>query len=483
MDKKILRNYFYNILYQVFMVITPLIMTPYTTRVLGGLALGTNDWTAGNVQWFVLFGILGVGIYGNKKIAEVRDNKEIMSRTFFEIFIMQFASMCISGLVYLLYLQTVQPSVYIYALYQGISLISVSLDITWFFYGVEDFKSASIRNMIVKTIGIILIFTYIKSPSDLGLFILINAISGVLGQGLMWIQLRQYIHFEKITIKGVLQHIRPNIMLFIPQIATSIYTILDVSMLGYIYENRAHVSYYQNAQRFIKMFLFFITSIGSVTLPRIANIHAGGEDSKEKIEQYLQTTLKMALYLAIPLMFGIVALVPSFIGWFMNEEYQIVSTLIMLATPSILFISLSNVYGTQYLLPTNMTKQYTTSVIVGALTNLVLNSLLMPLYGAYAAIINSVIAEFMVTFVQWLSIRKLINLSVSSKSVRKMVISSALMLICVRFVCSLLHPRFINNLLEISVGVIVYVVCLTVLKDEFHMEIIQKIVKLRKENG
>ena len=146
-----------------------------------------RDRTGSNVQWFVLFGIMGVSIYGNREIARVRDDQTKMSKTFFEIFTMQFLSMCASTLVYFLYLFTVQDSVRLYATIQTLSLLSVALDITWFFYGVEDFKTASIRNMIIKILGIILIFAFVKKPSDLALFIVINAGSGVLGLSLIHI--------------------------------------------------------------------------------------------------------------------------------------------------------------------------------------------------------------------------------------------------------------------------------------------------------
>ncbi len=364
MDKKILQNYFYNILYQLLVVLAPMITVPYVTRTLGATMLGISDWTGSNVQWFVLFGIMGVSIYGNREIARVRDDQAKMSKTFFEIFTMQFLSMCASTLVYFLYLFTVQDSVRLYATIQTISLLSVALDITWFFYGVEDFKTASIRNMIIKILGIILIFAFVKKPSDLALFIVINAGSGVLGQLIMWTQLKQYVKWTPIHFKDVLKHFKPNLMLFIPQIATSVYTMLDVSMLGYLYADVSHVSFYNQAQRFIKMFLFFITSIGSVMLPRIANIHAKGQD--EEVLRFLRTTLRMALYLAIPMIAGIISLIPYFIGWFLDDTYQIVTPLIIFTTPIILFISLSNVFGTQYLLPIGRTKEYTRSVILGA---------------------------------------------------------------------------------------------------------------------
>ena len=191
MDKKLVQNYLYNVLYQMLVLISPFITTPYLTRVMGAEALSINSWTANIVQWFVLFGIMGVNTYGNKEIAKVRDNRETVSRTFFEIFSMQFISMLLSSIVFFLYAHLMGNTYYVYLMIQSISLLSVSLDITWFYFGVEDFKKASIRNMIVKIVGICMIFAFIKSPDDLMKFIFINATVGVCGQLIMWAQLKE----------------------------------------------------------------------------------------------------------------------------------------------------------------------------------------------------------------------------------------------------------------------------------------------------
>lgn len=477
MDKKILKNYFYNILYQMFVVLTPLITVPYVTRTLGADVQGISIWTAGIVQWFVLFGILGVNIYGNKKIAEVREDKKLMSKTFLEIFVMQFFCMMISGIMYLFFVQTIKQEIRLYSYIQGIALISVAFDITWFFYGVEDFKKASIRNMFVKIFGIILIFSFVKSSDDLAIFILINTLSGVIGQIVMWFQLRQYITFQKITIQGIRQHIWTNIVLFIPQIATSVYTLLDVSMLGYLYRDFDHVAYYENSQRFIKMFLFFITSIGAVMLPRIANLNTKGDEEKAKINRYLQITMRMSLYLAIPMIVGIITLIPSFIGWFLDDSYQIVTQLVIFTTPIILFISISNVYGTQYMLPTGMTKEYTKSVLTGAVTNALLNLLLMPKFGAYGDIVASVISEFMVTLVQWKYVHKQINLNVKFIDIYKYILASLVMGGAVCLVSNVLPLNFISNCISITIGIILYFGCLILFKDQFQLSLLNKVLK------
>lgn len=473
MDKKLVNNYLYNVLYQIFVLVTPLITVPYVTRTLGATVAGINDWTAGNVQWFVLLGQLGVSIYGNKTIAQHRDDKQQRSRIFWEIFVMQLISMGLSFAFYLCYVFLGYEIQYrTYALIQAISLISVSLDITWLFYGMEDFKKASLRNVIIKLLSILCIFTFIKKPEDLSLFIFINAISGVIGQCWMWMQVKEYIQFIPIHLKGVLSHFKPNILLFIPQIATSIYTMLDVSMLGYLYPDTAHVSFYQQAQRFIKMFLFFITSIGTVMLPRVANLHQKGQTNA--IFDYIKVTMHMAIYLALPMIAGICSMIGSFVAWFFDAEYALVTPLIQLTSPIIFFISLSNVYGTQYLLPIGKTTIYTRSVVSGAICNAILNAILMPKLGAFGAVAASVFAEFVVTFIQWIYIRKNTQIRIQGQWILKYGSISLLMGVIVYALSSALPNNFGFNLLSIGIGGCVYFGILILIKDDFTMTLLTK---------
>ncbi|MBQ7889486.1 MAG: oligosaccharide flippase family protein [Erysipelotrichaceae bacterium] len=472
MDKKLVQNYLYNVLYQMLVLISPFITTPYLTRVMGAEALSINTWTANIVQWFVLFGIMGVNTYGNKEIAKVRDDKEVVSRTFFEIFTMQLCSMILSACVFFLYASFMGNEYHKYLMIQSISLLSVAMDITWFFYGVEDFKKASIRNMIVKVTGIAMIFLFIKSPSDLMKFILINACVGVCGQLIMWAQLKEYIHFTKVSVKGIVRHVRPNIALFVPQIAISVYSVLDITMLGALYEDIRHVNFYEQAQKFVKMFLFFVTSIGSVMLPRVSHVYH--LKKYDQVERYLNKTLRFAVYMSVPMIFGITGMIQNFVDWFLPVEYSVVGNMIVYTSPIILFISLSNVFGTQFLVPTGNIKPYTLSVISGACLNFVLNSLFIPKFGAYGAILGSVSAELAVTVIQWFAIRDKIKLYIGLSELVKVLVASCVMFIPVRYL-SVLGTNILVNLIQIGAGVIVYVIVLFMLKADFLSEMIQSL--------
>lgn len=477
MERKIVKNYIYSVLYQILIIIMPLIITPYTTRVLGDYTLSINTATANTIQWFVLFGIMGINIYGNRQIARVRDDKSLLSKTFLEIFTMQFFSMLLATLMFFLYMIVIGDRYQTILLIQGISLLSVALDITWFFYGVEDFKKASIRNMFVKIIGVILIFTLVKNKNDLLTFVLINVCTGVAGQIIMWFQLKQYIHFEKISFQGVVKHIKPNIALFIPQIAISVYSILDITMLKTLGPVFEQLNFYEQTQKFVKMFLFFITSIGTVMLPRVSNVFHKGDT--QSVHNYLNKTFRLALYLSIPMIFGINAMIQNFVDWFLPVSYHSVGLLIQCTSPIILFISLSNVFGTQYLVPTGDTKSYTISVVVGAILNFLINWSLIPTYGVYGAIIGSVIAELSVTLIQFYFIRGKVKFNFQSNELLLILFASFIMFIPAHYL-GFLGSSFLVNLIQIAAGGFTYLLILFLFKAPLLRELPIKLFKNSK---
>ncbi|MBP3891878.1 MAG: oligosaccharide flippase family protein [Solobacterium sp.] len=481
MDKKILKNYLYNILYQMVKIVLPFILVPYTYAHITPPALGIYNFAGAIMQWFILFGILGVNTYGNREIAKVRDDKKLLNKTFFEIFYMQLCNMIIAMIAYYVYIQfTVTEHRLMYQL-TGLTMLASMLDITWFFYGIEDFKKASIRNTIVKILGVSLIMLLCKKPEDLWLYILINVGSELFGQLIMFVQLRQYITFEKVSLKEAYHnHFKATFQLFVPTIAISVYTILDQTMLGYLY-NKEHVSYYLTSMNIVKMFLYFITSIGAVALPRVTNLYYNDAQGAEKAKALINTTMKIALLLALPMCLGMWAITPGFIGWYLPTT-PIIATLIRWACPIIIFISMSNVTGIQYMVPTGMYNQYSTSVIAGATINFIVNMTLIPTLGALGAVIGSIIAEISVTLIQFVMIHKQVNIHFFEKSYFIYLFGSILMMLVVVGIGRLLPIGKLSTLIQILCGMLVYLLVLVITKEDFVQSLFERLKK-RNQNA
>lgn len=474
------KNYVYNLLYQILTLIVPLFTTPYLSRVLGAEAIGIYSYTLSIATYFVLFGSLGVAMYGQREIAYIQEKKDERSKIFYEILIMRFFTLAISMIIfYFGFCAKGEYSIYYKILI--LEIIANSLDISWFFQGLEEFKKTVTRNTIVKILSVISIFVFIKDVSDLNKYFFIYVLSNLIGNISLWMYLPKIIDKIKLKELKIFRHLKPTISLFIPQVAVQIYTVLDKTMIGAIVNDKAEVGFYEQAQKIVKLLLTIATSLGTVMMPRIAYTFASG--NKDKLKQYMNISFSFITMLAFPLMFGTISVAENFVPMFFGKGYDKVVYLMGILSPIIVAIGLSNVIGTQYLLPTKQQKKYTTSVIIGALTNFILNLILIKYYASIGAAIATVVAEFVVTGVQFYLARKEIKILDVIKTSYKYLIASIIMFMCSNFINCVIINNLKAIIIQIIVSVIVYFTMLIIMKDKLICDGINLVKKLKLEKA
>lgn len=476
--QSVTKNYIYNLSYQILVLIIPVITTPYISRALGAENIGIYSYTLSISAFFILFGSLGISLYAQREIAYLQKDKKKYSKLFWEIFILKFITMTIS--LFIFFFTFVRKGDYSqYYKILILEIIANCIDISWFFQGLEEFKKTVLRNIIVKLLSVICIFAFVKKPEDLKIYFYIYVLSILFGNGSLWFYLPNLL--EKVNFKSlkIRKHIKPTLGLFLPQIAIEVYTLLDRAMIGTIIAEKSEVGFYEQSQKIIKMLLTILTSLGTVMLPRIANNFAKGKS--KTIKTYIAKSLNMVLMLAFPMILGIISVSHAFVPKFFGQGFDKVEILMNIISPIILFIGLSNVIGTQYLLPTKRQREYTISVVCGAITNFIANLCLIWRYGAIGASIGTVIAELTVTLVQIYFVRDCFSLLFILKLSKNYVISSIAMFSVCSIVRSLIIDSMISSIaLQVLSGTIVYVTCLLVLKDKFFEEIINKVKKIIK---
>lgn len=478
--KSVAKNYIYNLIYQILVLILPVITTPYLSRVLGAEGIGIYSYTISIVTYFILFGSLGIAMYAQREIAYVQDNKEKRSKIFWEIFILRTITLTISLVIfYFTFAMTGEYCVYYRILI--LEIIGNILDISAFFQGMEEFKKIIKRNLIVKAISIISIFLFVKTADDINKYLLIYVLSTLVGNLSLWFYLPKYI--KRISLKRleIKKHLKPTIVLFIPQIASQIYVVLDKTMIGILVEDKAEVGYYEQSQKIVKIILTLATSLGTVMLPRIASEFAKGK--QEQIRKSILNSFNYIFLLSIPMMIGLVVITQDLIPWFLGEGFNKSIYITYAISPIMIMIGLSSVIGTQYLLPTKKQKQYTISVITGALVNLFLNFILIPHYLSIGAAIATVVAETSVTGVQFYFIRNDFKIKEILKMSLKYFIVAILMAIILLIVNNIIFYKFsviIRMILDVTLGAIAYFGLLILLNDQFTKKLISRALKVKK---
>ena len=224
--KSLLENVIYNVVYQILVTALPIITSPYTARVLGLRTNGYHSYTESIVTYFIIFGFLGTALYGTRKIAYVRDIPGKLTQTTWDIIWLRFILMIITLAVYIPLLCIHNEFAYLYRI-QIINILAAGLDISWFFQGVEDFKRVALRNMLVKLAYVICLFTLIKSPDDLSLYVFLIVTSAFCGNLVMWFFLPQYLGRKSICRpENLKSHLVASLGLFVPQITNYVYALL-----------------------------------------------------------------------------------------------------------------------------------------------------------------------------------------------------------------------------------------------------------------
>ena len=453
---KVVKNFLYNISYQLLTIILPLITVPYVSNILGAEGIGDYAFTFANTQYFVLFGMIGITLYGNRQIAYVRDDKEKLKNNFYSIYSLQLITTLISLVMFLVFSIVLNKGMYrILYLAQGLNILAAIFDISWLFMGLEEFKKTVIRNTIVKLASLASIFLFVKTNDDLYIYVIILGASSVIGNLTFWMHIPKMIGLKNIKVNNLKIHLRASFALFIPQIAIQVYVLLDRTILGILTDN-IQVGYYENSQKLIKIALTIATAVGTVMMPKIANTVARGD--MEKVKFYIKNSFFFVSGISIPLTFGLMAVAPKLSTWFFTDKFKGIETLIIITSVIIIIISWSNVIGTQLLVPLNKTKEFTISVTAGAIVNLILNLVIIKKFGAVGACISTVVAEGIVTATQFYYVRKFLNISELIKPILSFIPPAILMYICVSFIGNYMSSNIVTTIVQGICGIVIYFV-------------------------
>lgn len=460
---KIIKNYIYNMSYQVLLLIVPLITMPYISRTLGPDGLGKFSYTNSIMSYFVLLGSLGITLYGSRQVAYVQSNKNKRSEIFWEVSLLKILTFSFSTVLLIVFLM-IFSEYRVLILAQGLTLLSVGFDVSWYFIGIEDFKKTVIRNISVKLVSLVLIFTMVHTPSDLLVYIIILGGSTLIGNIVLMPFLFKQINAPKIKKINILQHLGPVILLFLPQVATQIYLVVNKTMLGEM-DSIKSVGFFSSSDTLVRLALTIVSSVSAVLMPRIANLIAQNDGSS--VEKYMKKSFEFINFLSLPIMFGLAAIAPKFIPLFLGEKFKIVSHLVILESPVILLISWSIAITNQYLIPAKMNKEYTISTVIGAVANILMNILLINIWGVYGAIIATLLSETLVIIYLIYSIRHIFSIrSMIFSNFWKYIFSALLMLIFVLYIDNLLSSSVYAVMLEICLGLLVYLGILMCLKTK-----------------
>ena len=448
---KVLKNYLYNLSYQLLVIVLPVITTPYITRVFSSNDLGSYGYYNSIVTYFILLATLGVANYGTKEISGHRNN---VQKTFWGIYSLQVLATCLAIVLYVIVCFLIPSMNNLIAYILGFSLLSRGLDISWLFQGMEDFKKITVRNTMVKLLGVASIFLFVKKPSDLYLYIILLVGYDLLGQLSMWLPAREHIGKPHLDLVYAKQHIKPVVLLFLPQIAISLYITLDRTMLGALSSTK-DVGIYDQALKLLNILLTLVTSLGSVMLPRVSNLlSSGNQKAVNKLHEMSFLVYNLVIF---PMIAGILIVNKDFVNFFLGQDFQDARYAIAIMVFRMFFIGWTNIMGIQILIPHNKNREFMLSTTIPAIFSVGLNILLIPPLGYIGASIVSVATEGLVWVIQLYFTRSYLKEVKILPSMLKILAASLIMYGILYIIQPLLHfPSVVNVLISAMLGLFIY---------------------------
>lgn len=451
------KNFLYNAAYQAFILVLPFVTVPWVSRVLGPTGVGMASYAGSVAGYFGMVGALGMGTYGVRVVSAARRDVAERSRAFWSLWLCQLMTVGVAWVAYLFYLAFLaqgSTEMRMVSAAYAVSLASAALDVTWFFFGLEEFKAVTLRNLAVRLASVVATLAVVRGPGDVLPYVVVSVAGSVASQLALWPFLRGRVMRCRVGWREMVAHLRPNLGLFVPVLAFGLYTTVGKVMLGAVgeYEQTAFLGY---ADSLARMPQAIVGALTTVMLPHMTALLASGR--REEGLDALSRALMAMMVASIGLAAGIAAVAPSLVPLLLGPGYEPVvgATLVLVVVLPI--VSFSNVLGRQYLIPLYRDRGYTASLVAGAAVELPLAAVLIPLGGVMGAASCIVAAEMSVLAVQVVLCRHELPLGRWSASFVPYAAAGLAMLAVVRGLGAALGAGVGTLALQVVVGAVLYV--------------------------
>ncbi|HEM5207446.1 TPA: flippase [Streptococcus suis] len=400
-------NFIMNFILTISNFIFPLITFPYVSRVLQAEGVGTINFATSIITYFSMIGMLGIPTYGIRACAKVRDDKEKLDKTVFEIMLLNSLVMGLSLMLLFISVISIEKLASEKVLYLVLSstLVFNVLGVDWLYRSLERYTYITIRSILFKLFSVILMFLFVRTSDDYVIYGAITVVAAVGSNLLNFINLHKIISLRPINELNIFQHLKPTLTFFLLTVSTTIYLNVDTTMLGFI-KGSKEVGYYSAAVKVKQILVSVVTSLGAVLLPRLSYYYEQGK--MEDFERLTQKALNFVFIVSLPMVAYFILVSKQAILFLSGESFLPAVLPMQLIMPTVLFIGLSNLMGIQILVPTNREKLVVYSTIVGAVVDIIVNVFAIPALGASGAAIAGTIAECSVTIVQFLFLKEFI---------------------------------------------------------------------------
>lgn len=463
-SKSLSKGGIYYLIYNVLNLAFPFITGIYVARKLLPENIGAVAAAQNLAQYFVILAFLGIPTYGLREIAKSRDSKEERSKVFSELYVINFISTCVFLFCYLVLIfsvTTYRENITLY-LIVGLSIALNAFNISWLYEGLEEFRFTSLRNIAFKTLAFVLLVLFVHKPGDY----LIYAGITVIGTGGNYIVNMIYAHrfvrisFHELNLK---RHLKSIFYLVAVNLAIELYSLVDVTMMNFM-SSKDSIAFYKYGHSIHLMLLQVINTFTMVLIPRISYYFK--ENRLKEFNQLVSKALKLIIICSVPMIIGIQFTADFLIVKMYGDAYINSASILKMFSVLLLVSPMGYLLGSRMLLVTNHENKMIISVGVGAVVNIIGNSLLIPRYAEFGATTASIISEFVVMIVYINLGKKYFHLEGVLSTVGK-VMSTAIIMVAYLFICSRLALNdWTVLIIQVCGAVAIYLLTLLLMKED-----------------
>ena len=448
-------NFIMNAILTMSSFIFPLITFRHVSGILLPAGTGRVAFATSLISYFNIFAQLGIPTYGVRVCAQVRDDREQLTRTAHELLMINLITCAVTYAVLFAALLTVPKLQDDRPLYLLVSLniILTSIGMEWIYKALEQYTYITVRSIIFKFIALFAMFMTIHEQKDYVIYGGITILAASASNILNFINVHKYIDMRPVGGYNLGRHLKLVAIFFAMACASTIYTHLDTVMLGFM-KTDTDVGYYNASVRIKSILISIVTSLGTVLLPRASYYIEHGEI--EEFRRISRKALNFVFLIACPLIIYFILFARPGIYFLSNKAYEGAVAPMRIILPTLLFVGITNITGIQMLVPMGKEIVVLWSEIGGAVTDIILNALLIPKLASQGAAIGTVAAEMVVLIIQYAALRKEVAPSFKAIQYPKIIAGIVLASLASFWVIRLSLGNFVTLLISAVIFFAVY---------------------------
>jgi len=376
----------------------------YLARQLGPSGMGQVGFSMALLTYFLMVVRGGINTYGMREIS--RGNTSHKSIIYEIVSLKIILAVLLYGILFIIVqkLPNIQHMSLLILVF-GLSLFANTLDIEWYFKGIEKTSIVAIGSLFRWLFFLIVTISFVARSEHL-IYVALSFSGGYFLASLITFVYALYLEKGRggrlqISKWGLI--VRESWPMLLSTILVVIHTGFDKIAIQ-VFHGERYVGLYETSYRVSQLLRIMSTSIMFVFFPTLARCFNDKSDLQDISTKYIKTMF----ILAVPIVIGGIVLSSKILRLVFGVQYMVASL-----TLQIHFVSTLIAFGNgSYASPLNAwdrQKVLAACIGVGAVFNVLFNLYLVPIYGIEGAAAATMIAEFVVFVLSYIAFNKVVR--------------------------------------------------------------------------